>query len=158
MIRFKALLRAAFLRAAFLGAGLLASGLIGCSAPAPYSVSDDAIPVPLTNEPANAVRGKTLFSQRGDAHCVLCHAHENLTAEFPGTLGPDLTQVSERLDKGQIRLRIADYEQVKPGTTMPSYFRTNDLTDVSPEFEGKTVLTALEIEDIIAFLSGDDGD
>ena len=35
---------------------------------------------------------------------------------------------------------------------MPAYYRTEGLTRVAPAFQGKTVLTAAQIEDVVAFL------
>jgi sulfur-oxidizing protein SoxX len=35
---------------------------------------------------------------------------------------------------------------------MPSYYRTEGLTRVSQSYKGQTILTAQEIEDVIAFL------
>jgi len=107
---------------------------------------------PLTLQTTDIERGEHLFSNRGDAHCVLCHTHAKAPADFQGDLGPDLTRVGKRLSPAQIRLRIVDYETVKPGTTMPSYFRTHDLNQVQTDKLGQTVLSPLEIEDIIAFL------
>jgi sulfur-oxidizing protein SoxX len=36
---------------------------------------------------------------------------------------------------------------------MPSYYRTGDLKRVAPQYEGKPVLTAEQIEDVVAFLT-----
>ncbi len=144
-------MRACFLALFWLGACSPAGNLGGS-----YQIEDDAIPAPLTMETADSRRGADLFADRDGAHCILCHQHENISAEFQGNLGPDLSHLSQRLTTAQIRLRIADYDAVKPGTTMPSYFRTKNLYQVDPAFEGQTVLSPLEIEDIIAFLSDDD--
>jgi sulfur-oxidizing protein SoxX len=35
---------------------------------------------------------------------------------------------------------------------MPAYYRTEGLQRVAPAFRGKTVLTAQQIEDVVAFL------
>jgi len=129
--------------------------LTACNQP-PYTIKDDTIPTPLTIEKANAERGANLFYKRNGAHCVLCHQHTGVDAEFQGNMGPDLSHLSKRLTSAQIRLRIADYDAFKPGTTMPSYFRTRNLYQVDPAYAGKTVLTPLEIEDIIAFLTEDE--
>lgn len=113
----------------------------------------DALTVPLTDEPGDKLRGKDVFQSRDGGHCVLCHSVENLPAEFQGNVGPDLTLVGDRLTPEQIRLRIVDYEQVLSGVTMPSYFRIHDLHQVGDEFQEQTILTAQQIEDLVAFLS-----
>ena len=139
----------------FVAIAVIAS-LAGCSNDLGFKVKGDGIFEPLTFEIASQARGATLFSSRGDAHCVLCHTHQRSDAPFQGDLGPDLSTITDRLTAAQIRLRIVDYERVAQNTTMPSYFRTHNLNQTDPAYKGKTVLTALEIEDIIAFLLSDD--
>lgn len=89
---------------------------------------------------------------RTGGHCVLCHQIARSKTEFQGNIGPDLSHVAQRLSSGQIRLRIVDYEKVTPGVLMPSYFRTEDLSQVEAHSRGKTLLSAQDIEDIIAYL------
>lgn len=132
--------------------------MLGACSKSALTVEGDTIPTPLTSERPDASRGAVIFAERDRAHCILCHQHKRVEAEFQGNLGPDLTELSKRLSKAQIRLRIVDYDIVKPGTTMPSYHRTQNLYQVDPAYEGQTVLSALEIEDIIAFLVYDEND
>ena len=115
--------------------------------------SSDAIENPLEGRAGNAVEGAVKFASRESGHCVLCHMVDGLGAEFQGNLGPDLSAVGSRLTPAQLRLRIVDYDRVVAGTTMPSYYRTEELNQVAPEFAGKTLLSAQDIEDIIAYLS-----
>lgn len=113
----------------------------------------DSLTLPLTDQPGDKLSGQDTFQSRDGGHCVLCHRIENLSAEFQGNVGPDLTLVGDRLTPEQIRLRIVDYEQVLSGVTMPSYFRIHGLHQVGDEFQGETILTAQQIEDLVAFLS-----
>jgi sulfur-oxidizing protein SoxX len=41
---------------------------------------------------------------------------------------------------------------VDPDTIMPAFFRSTGLHDVREPFVGKTILTAQQVEDVIAFL------
>ncbi|MEL6755608.1 MAG: sulfur oxidation c-type cytochrome SoxX [Pseudomonadota bacterium] len=111
----------------------LAAALCLCacgSGDAPLVTSDqitaDAIPLPLISSPGDADRGAIVFSDRDQGHCVLCHVVSDLSVEFQGNVGPDLSNVGKRLSPGQLRLRIVDYQIVKPGTLMPSYYRTDN--------------------------------
>jgi sulfur-oxidizing protein SoxX len=54
---------------------------------------------------------------------------------------------------GQLRLRIADGARLNPDTIMPPYYRTTGLHRVARAFEGKTILTAEQIEDVVAYLA-----
>jgi sulfur-oxidizing protein SoxX len=72
--------------------------------------------------------------------------------KFQGTIGPDLKGIAARSTEGQLRLRIVDPRAFNPDTIMPAYYRLDGLTRVAPAFRGKTVLTAEQIEDVVAFL------
>lgn len=144
------------MRHLFAGLALVAAA---CGAPdqaliKPAQISGDAIPAPLTSTAGNADRGKVIFVDRDAGHCVLCHAVSDLDVEFQGDIGPDLSLVGARLSAGQLRLRIVDYQIVRPGTLMPSYFRIHDLHQVETAFAGETILSAQDIEDIVAYLAG----
>lgn len=112
----------------------------------------DALPIALTSTAGDAARGEVLFADRDGAHCVLCHRVEGLDAPFQGDVGPDLTSVGNRLTYAQIRLRIVDYERVKPGVTMPSYYRLHGLNQVGEAYQGQPALTAQNVEDIVTYL------
>ena len=58
-----------------------------------------------------------------------------------------------RWSMGQLRLRIADGARLNPDTIMPPYYRTTGLQRVAKAFEGKTILTAEQVEDVVAYLA-----
>ena len=64
-----------------------------------------------------------------------------------------MTAVADRLSPAQLRLRIVDYQLVLPGALMPSYYRNHDLYQVGEAFQGETILSAQDVEDIVAYLS-----
>lgn len=111
----------------------------------------DEIPVSLTGAKGDAKRGRAIVVNRQVGLCLLCHSGPFPDERFQGDLAPDLTSAA-RLTEGQIRLRIVDPARVNPASIMPAYYRTDGLTRVAPAFRGKTVLTAEQIEDIVAYL------
>ena len=117
-----------------------------------YNVSGDAIPQSLTGAKGDAARGRAIIANRQVGLCLLCHSGPFPEERFQGTIGPDLNGVAARLSEGQIRLRIVDPSRTNPDTVMPAYFRTEGLIRVTPSQRGKTVLTAQQIEDVVAFL------
>jgi len=119
----------------------------------PNDIVGDTLPKSLTGYAGDPENGVKVFTARASGHCVLCHQVTGLVAEFQGNVGPDLTHVGDRLTIGQLRLRLVDYQIVKPGTVMPSYYRTHDLYNVSQDYIGDPVLSAEDIEDLIAYLS-----
>ena len=47
---------------------------------------------------------------------------------------------------------MVDATRLNPATIMPSYYRLDGLVRVAPNFRGKPVLTAEQIEDVVAYL------
>ncbi len=114
--------------------------------------ANDAIPSSLSGAAGDAARGRAIVVDRHVGLCLLCHSGPFPEQRFQGDLAPSLAGVGTRLSAGQIRLRIVDASRVNPQTIMPAYFRTEGLTRVAPSQRGKTVLSAQQIEDVVAFL------
>lgn len=110
---------------------------------------------PLTKTPGRYFEGKKAFNDRNKGHCLLCHQLSRSSERFQGNIGPSLDGVSARLDPAQIRYRIVDNSRLHHQTLMPAYFQTKGLVQVAPEFRGKTILAAQEIEDIVSYLVND---
>jgi len=113
----------------------------------------DRIDTPLTGRAGDATEGRRIVGDRALSACLLCHSGPFPAPHLQGTVGPDLTGVGSRLDTGQLRLRIVSSARVNPDTVMPSYFRTDGLNRVAPQWQGRTILTAEQVEDVVAFLS-----
>ena len=118
-----------------------------------YVVVGDAIPDSLTGQPGDAARGRSVVLDRHVGLCLLCHSGPFPEERFQGTIAPDLKGAGARWSAGQLRLRIVDPGRANPGTIMPAYYRTDGLTRVAPAYRGKTVLSAEQIEDVVAFLT-----
>ena len=118
----------------------------------PAALAADAVTQPLTATKGDAARGRGIVADRQVGMCLLCHRGPFAEERMQGTVGPDLTGVGARLSAGEIRLRIVDAARVNPNTVMPAYFRTEALTRVAPAYQGRTILTAQQIEDVVAFL------
>ena len=119
----------------------------------PYTVVGDAIPTPLTATPGNPAEGRAIVTNRQRGLCLLCHSGPFPEIRFQGNLAPDLAGAGARLSEGQLRLKLVDSRRLDPATIMPSYYRIDGLTNVAPAFAGKPILTAEEIEDVVAFLT-----
>jgi sulfur-oxidizing protein SoxX len=100
----------------------------------------------------DAARGRALVVARESANCVLCHAVPDPAVKFAGDVGPSLAGVGARLSEAQLRLRVADNLRVNPATVMPSYYKVDGLDRVASTYAGKPVLTAQEVEDVVAWL------
>ena len=113
--------------------------------------ANDEIPAPLTGAKGDPVRGRALVANRQVGLCLLCHSGPFPEERFQGDLAPDLRSAA-RLTEGQIRSRIVDPRKANPDSIMPAYFRAEGLTRVAPALRGRTILSAEQIEDVVAYL------
>jgi L-cysteine S-thiosulfotransferase len=118
----------------------------------PYTVVGDAIPASLTGAKGDPEHGREIVVNRQVGLCLLCHSGPFPEERFQGTLAPDLKGSGSRASEGQLRLRIVDASRLKADTIMPPYYRVDGLTSVAPAFQGKPILTAEQIEDVVAYL------
>jgi sulfur-oxidizing protein SoxX len=117
----------------------------------PYTITGDAILEPLTNVRGDATRGRALVVERSST-CILCHSGPFPEQKFQGDLAPDLSGSGSRASEGQLRLRLVDASRLNAATIMPSYYRTDGLDRVGTPWRGKPILSAEQIEDIVAYL------
>ncbi len=118
-----------------------------------YRVVADGIPEPLAATTGDAARGRALIIARDAANCVLCHAVPDPAVRFAGDVGPSLAGIGARLNAAQLRLRVADNLRVNPTSAMPSYYKVAGLAGVAAQYAGKPILTAAEVEDVVAYLA-----
>jgi sulfur-oxidizing protein SoxX len=83
---------------------------------------------------------------------MLCHAIPD-TGPFAGNFGPSLAGIGARLSAPQLRLRVVDEMRINPQTVMPSYYKVAGLELVAAQFRGKPILTASQVEDVVAYLT-----
>ena len=129
-----------------------------CCAPAPaqealrsYEIVGDAIPKSLTGKPGDPENGRAVLVKRENT-CLLCHSGPFPDQRFQGDLSPNLKGTGSRWSEGELRLRLVDASRLNAAIIMPSYYRIDGLTRVAANFRGKPVLTAEQIEDVVAFL------
>lgn len=122
------------------------------SANTPPAIVGDTIPSPLTASPGDAGRGRAMVANRQVGLCLLCHTGPFPEERFQGNLAPDLSGAGSRWSEGQLRLRLVDATRLNPHSIMPAYLRVEGLNRVAPAFRGQSILTAQQIEDVLAFL------
>jgi sulfur-oxidizing protein SoxX len=115
---------------------------------ASYKVVGDGIPQSLTGKPGNAAAGRALLVKREAASCLRCHSvKKDKDLASGGDKGPALDGVGSALTSAQLRLSVVDYSKVTGGTPMPSFHKAGGASGDKP------VLSAEQIEDIVAYLS-----
>ena len=114
--------------------------------------ADDQMPQSLTGAKGDPARGRAIVANRQVGLCLLCHSGPFPEERFQGNLAPDLRGAGKRWSEAELRLRIVDSGRINPQTIMPGYYRTEGLARVAPPWRGKTILSAEQIEDVVAFL------
>ncbi len=118
----------------------------------PYTIVGDGIPDSLTSKPGDAARGRALVLDRAST-CILCHSGPLPEARFQGDLAPNLAGAGNRWSIGQLRLRLVDASRLNPATIMPSYYHIDGLVRVGQSWRDRPILSAEQIEDIVAYLT-----
>jgi sulfur-oxidizing protein SoxX len=109
------------------------------------SAALQGLPGSLTGAPGDAERGRDVLVNRQKGDCLSCHKVSTLAgAAGQGAIGPVLDGVGAKYSDAQVRQVLIDPKALFPDTIMPSYYA---------EAGGSaSVLTAAEVEDLIAFL------
>jgi len=118
-----------------------------------YEIVGGSIPASLTGSKGDAARGRMIVVSRQSGLCLLCHSGPFPEERFQGNLAPDLKGTGARWSAGELRLRMVDSRKLKADTIMPAYYALDGLNRVAPTYRGKPILTAEQIEDVVAFLA-----
>lgn len=146
----------------------LAAGLVAIAS---FAIAEDVTPeavafdeygsvaMSMTGVPGDAANGLATMENRGKGNCVACHVVSTSTADFQGNVGPSLDGAAGRWDEAQLRGIVANAKHTFPDTVMPSFYKSSGYIRPGDAFTGKagteplpTLLTAQEVEDVVAFL------
>jgi sulfur-oxidizing protein SoxX len=129
-----------------------AQATANASAPNGEGVTADGMRSSLRGVKGDASRGREIVANRQLGLCLLCHSGPFEEERLQGNLAPDLRGAGSRSSEAALRLRIVDSSRINPGSIMPAYYRTEALVRVAAAYQGKPVLSAQQIEDVVAFL------
>ncbi len=126
----------------------------GTIAPADVQIVDMMVAESLTGVPGDPANGRKVFANRKKGNCLACHANSDMSEMlFHGEVGPPLDGVADRYDEAFLRALLVNSKAVFEGTIMPAFYVDSaTLNRVLPKFQGKTILTAQEVEDVLAYL------
>lgn len=116
---------------------------------------DYTIDAPLTDQAGDPAKGLQAFVGRKKGNCLACHAVEQLKDDyqFHGEVGPELTVIGEDYSTAELRLRVVGSKFLNEDSIMPSFLQKTGYTRPDPKFDGKSILTPQEVEDIVAYLA-----
>ncbi len=146
-----------------LGIGLLvatASAAFAQTAPTDVAYVDGSIEQSLTGVAGDPVSGEAIATTAALGNCVACHQAAVLEKyEFPGTVGPVLDGVADRWSEADLRGIVANAKMKFDGTMMPAFYKTGPYIRPGAAYTGKAaegelppLLTAQQVEDVVAFL------
>jgi len=117
-----------------------------------YSIIGDGIPKSLTGKPGNVAKGRKIAYNRKQGNCLACHKMPIPEQQFHGEIAPGLEGVADRIGEAEMRLRIVNPKVINPDTFMPAFYRNSGFTRVLKKFKGKTILSAEQVEDLVAYM------
>ena len=123
-------------------------------APQDVKIKDGVLATPLTGAKGDAANGKKWFVNRKLGNCLACHVNKDTSKEqFHGEVGPPMDGVADRYKPEELRAIIVNSKAVfGDQTLMPAFYRTSGLNRVHKKFDGKTILSAQQVEDVLAYL------
>ena len=113
-----------------------------------------AVPAPVNAElsdPTLRTLGATLVGFEGYS-CISCHIWKGreLTSVDPGSVGPELTSVTARIQRDWFTRWIENPPRVHPGTPMPAFFQKDKPAPIETVLDGKV---SLQVDALWAYLS-----
>jgi sulfur-oxidizing protein SoxX len=123
--------------------------------PGEVKIVDGAVATPLTDQAGDPEKGRQWFLGRKLGNCLACHVNSDMAKEpYHGEVGPPLDGVADRWTPAELRaILVNSKEALSPDTIMPSFYRDSGFNRVAEQFAGKTILTAQQVEDVIAYLT-----
>lgn len=142
-----------FFLSAVAGIAILTFAHAADKAPADVSFEDGAVAASLTGQAGDAAKGREWFVGRKLGNCLACHTNSDTEDElFHGEVGPLLDGVADRWTEAELRGIVTNAKMMFEDTIMPAFYKDSGYNRPLDEFEGKTILTAQQIEDIVAYL------
>ena len=123
------------------------------TAPSDVVFQDGAVAASLTQVVGDAANGRKVFMNRKQGNCLACHANSEMSEQsFHGEVGPMLDGVADRWEEAELRGILVNSKMMFEGTIMPAFYRDSGFERNLKKFDGKTILTAQQVEDLLAYM------
>lgn len=136
---------------------LSASAALASSVVPPNEVviEDGAVEASVTGSAGDSAEGRKVFADRKLGNCLACHAVSDQSEQlFHGEVGPPLDGVGDRWSEAELRAILINSKAVfSEATIMPGFYTLDVGADVRKDLVGKTILTAEQVEDVVAYLA-----
>ena len=129
------------------------SAFAGDVMPANVVFNDGAISATLTAQAGDPAAGRKVFMNRKQGNCLACHANEDMSDQsFHGEVGPALDGVADRWEAAELRGIVVNSKMMFEGTIMPAFYKDGGFERNLKKFQGKSILNAQQVEDVVAYL------
>lgn len=129
------------------------SAFAGDVMPANVVFNDGAIGVTLTAQAGDPAAGRKVFMNRKQGNCLACHANEDMSDQsFHGEVGPALDGVADRWEAAELRGIVVNSKMMFEGTIMPAFYKDGGFERNLKKFQGKSILNAQQVEDVVTYL------
>jgi sulfur-oxidizing protein SoxX len=123
------------------------------TAPGDVVFQDGAVMASLTGVPGDATNGRKIFMNRKLGNCLACHANTEMSEQsFHGEVGPALDGVAGRWSEVELRGMLVNSKMMFEGTIMPAFYKSSGYERNLKKFEGKTIMSAQQVEDVLSYL------
>ena len=124
-------------------------------APGDVEMVDGVVEASLTGAAGNAAEGRKVFADRKLGNCLACHAVSDQSEQlFHGEVGPELDGAADRWSEAELRGIVVNAKGLfSEDTVMPGFYSLEVGKDVRKDLVGKTILTAEQVEDVVAYLA-----
>ena len=123
-----------------------------------------AIPASLSGAAGDPERGAEVLVSKSAGNCVACHQNSDMPdVAFQGNVGPTFDGVGARWSEAELRGIVANAKRTFPGSVMPVFYNDDPADYIRPgeAYTAKaynpetftTLLTAQQIEDVVAYLT-----
>ena len=142
-----------FLLTAVAAATIAAPAIAGTVAPDNVAYNEGAVEQSLTGVAGDAAKGRDVFAGRKLGNCLACHVNSDRDDQsFHGEVGPPLDGVADRWSEAELRGIVSNAKMMFDGTIMPAFYIESGYTRPLGKFEGKSILSAQQVEDVVAYL------
>lgn len=141
-----------------LGFGMIAA-LCGSMAfaenvkPMNVAFTGGSVEMSLTGVEGDPAEGRKVFADRKLGNCLACHMNADLSEEsFHGEVGPPMDGVAGRWTEAELRGIVTNSKMMFEGTIMPAFYIDSGYERPLDDFAGNSILTAQQVEDVVAYL------
>ena len=121
--------------------------------PANVVFNDGVVGAALTAQAGDPAAGRKVFMNRKQGNCLACHANEDMSDQsFHGEVGPALDGVADRWEAAELRGIVVNSKMMFEGTIMPAFYKDGGFERNLKKFQGKSILNAQQVEDVVAYL------